>query len=145
MAAQTQYRDIIEKAFNNFNGKNLSVLGDFYDDGIVFEDPLTRVVGLDSLKKYYAHAYKNVLSIRFIFGHTITEDSIVGVPWEMKLSAKSLNNGKEISVFGFSQFRFNDQNKVCYHRDYFDLGAMIYENIPVQGAVIRLLKKLLQH
>lgn len=141
---QVQYRDIIEKAFNNFNGKNPSVLNDFYDEAVTFQDPLTRVQGLEALKAYYAHAYKNVLSIRFIFGHTITEDSIVGVPWEMQLSARSLNNGKEISVFGFSQFRFNSQNKVCYHRDYFDLGAMVYENIPIQGAVIRLLKKLLQ-
>jgi hypothetical protein len=29
---------------------------------------------------------------------------------------------------------------VCYHRDYFDAGEMLYENLPVVGRVIRWIK-----
>jgi hypothetical protein len=29
---------------------------------------------------------------------------------------------------------------VCLHRDYFDLGAMLYEQLPLLGAVVRTLK-----
>jgi len=32
---------------------------------------------------------------------------------------------------------------VIYHRDYFDMGAFVYENIPVLGSVVRYTKKRL--
>jgi hypothetical protein len=31
-------------------------------------------------------------------------------------------------------------DKVVYHRDYLDLGAMLYEQLPLLGRVIRSLK-----
>jgi hypothetical protein len=42
-------------------------------------------------------------------------------------------------VDGFSQISFED-NKVKHHRDYFDLGSMLYEQIPVLGLLIKKIK-----
>jgi hypothetical protein len=50
-----------------------------------------------------------------------------------------LNGGKAVQVDGHSHLR-GDGDKVIYHRDYIDLGAMFYEHIPLFGAVVRWFK-----
>ena len=138
------YRKKIESAFNNFTGKNLGSLDSFYSSEVVFIDPVVEVRGLARLKAYYSHAYENVKSIRFEFAETIQEGQKVGASWTMHLAVSRLNGGKEYQVPGFSVFHFNDKGLVVYHRDYVDLGAMVYERLPLQGQIIRGIKALLK-
>lgn len=138
-----EYKNKIKKAFNSFNGKNMESLDSFYAPEVHFIDPVVELRGLESLKKYYEHTYENVKSIRFEFSDTIEEGTRVGAPWTMHLTVDRLNGGKEYSVPGFSEFNFNKQGLVTYHHDYVDLGAMVYEKLPLQGLVIRGIKSLL--
>lgn len=138
------YRNKIKTAFNSFTGKNLQSLDGFYSPSVVFIDPVTEVRGLDRLKAYYSHAYQNVKSIRFEFSDTIQEGDKVGAAWTMHLVVARLNGGKEYQVPGFSVFNFNEEGLVTYHRDYVDLGSMIYERLPIQGQIIRGIKALLK-
>lgn len=138
------HKELILKTFNDFDGKNLSLLESFYDQKISFCDPVHCVEGLDKLKSYYKHAYKNVISIRFEFGQIIREGLRYSGPWTMHLSVKGLNGGAPYSVEGCSVFEFNEKNLVIRQRDYLDLGEMVYERIPVQGFLIQQLKKFLK-
>jgi hypothetical protein len=56
-----------------------------------------------------------------------------------------LNGGKTITVNGISHLLYQMDNessaKIFLHRDFFDLGQLLYENIPVIGAINRQLKK----
>jgi limonene-1,2-epoxide hydrolase len=132
----------ISAFFNAFNKDNIDLADHFYAADIVFEDPIVKINGLSDLKKYYAGMYKNVISIRFEFHDVITEgDRQVGI-WTMHLRAKNLNGGEEVAVKGTSHVVYKD-GKAVYHRDYFDMGAFLYEHIPVLGTVIRKLKELL--
>lgn len=133
----------IKNTFNAFDGKNLENLDDFYADSVAFEDPVTKIKGLKNLKKYYSHAYKNVKSIKFEFSEIFNEGGTYGAAWEMHLSVKGLNGGREYTVPGFSRIKFNKKNLVIEHRDYVDLGDMVYERLPLQGLVISLIKKML--
>lgn len=138
------YPDVIEKAFNDFNGKNLEILDLFYSKHVQFADPVTEITGLDQLKKYYAHAYKNVKSIRFEFNEFVTEGNRVVGFWVLRMEVRGLNSGKPFSVIGNSRFDFDKSGKVSYHRDYLDLGAMVYEKLPLQGKVIKAIKGFLK-
>jgi hypothetical protein len=60
----------------------------------------------------------------------------------MKLKHPKLNGGQPVEVNGVSQICFSG-DRVIYHRDYFDLGEMLYENIPLLGVVIRNIKQRL--
>jgi len=51
-----------------------------------------------------------------------------------------LNGGKDISVQGASRLEFRD-GKVIQHRDFFDAGELLYEQVPVLRNVIGLLKR----
>lgn len=134
----------IKKAFNEYNGTNPEVLDKFYHNDVVFEDPITKVEGIDELKKYYEHAYANVKSIEFVFKNIIEAGNVYTCEWDMILKAKMLNFGKEISVRGLSLLTFDEEtSKVIRHHDYLDLGDMVYERIPGVGSLVKILKSQL--
>ena len=45
-----------------------------------------------------------------------------------------------VRVEGATRLQFDAWGKVCLHRDYFDLGAMLYEQLPLLGPVVRVIK-----
>ena len=135
--------ELIEKTFNGLHKNNLLILNDFYDENIDFTDPIGNIKGLDKLKKYYAHVYENVISINFNFQQINSQNDYYFAKWTMNLQVKGLNANTPYAVEGFSVIKFNAQEKVDYHRDYLDLGSMVYENIPLLGKAIKLIKKKL--
>lgn len=134
----------IESLFNNFNSDTMHLADDFYDPDVVFRDPIVELKGRDSLKAYYVDMYENVTSIRFDFSGGIEKDEEVVVFWTMELRAKGLKGGEPVLLDGASHIKFGGESgKVIYHRDYFDMGAFVYENIPVLGSIVRYTKKRL--
>lgn len=131
-------------SFNTLNKDNLSmVVDEFYHEDLVFADPVENIKGREEMKKYYSNMYKNVKEIKFDFSEMVSEgDTVVGV-WVMTLKTDSLNDGKPFSVEGTSHIKFKD-GKAIYHRDYFDMGAFIYERIPVVGWMVRKVKSKLK-
>jgi hypothetical protein len=59
----------------------------------------------------------------------------------MTFSHSGLNGGKPVQVRGVTLIRFTD--RIYYHEDFFDLGAMLYQHVPVLGSVIRYLNNRL--
>ncbi|MGO1500881.1 MAG: nuclear transport factor 2 family protein, partial [Marinobacter sp.] len=118
---------------------NLDKLSAVYSEDIRFQDPLGTVEGLDALTQYFAGAYVNVISCHFAFEDALIQNSFATIPWVMHLRHKRMRGGKEIQVDGISRVEVRC-GKICYHRDYFDAGQMLYENLPVVGGVIRWIK-----
>ena len=135
----------IRETFNALDSDHMHVLDAFYAVGVVFEDPLGRIEGLDALKRYYAGMYRNVTAIRFDFSDIIEQGDTHVAVWTMTLEAKGLNHGRPVVLDGNSLLRFGAEDKVSYHRDYFDMGAMIYEYVPVLGFFVNQVKKRLTH
>lgn len=135
----------IRDAFNKFDKNNMDVLDGFYAKDAVFQDPVVKVEGLDKIKTYYGHVYSNVKSIHFEFNEVFQSENRFALPWTMTLSVKGLNGGQEYSVEGSSVFEFDRKGKVIFHRDYVDLGAMVYERIPIFGKIVNQIRKMLRH
>lgn len=137
-----KYAVATEKAFNQLSAANINILDDYYSDDAYFKDPITDVKGLKAIKDYYAHVYANVKTIRFDFSAIIREDDTQAAVWTMYLTHPSLNGGKEMTLAGNSLIKFNlETGKVIYHRDYYDMGEFVYENIPGLGGVLKFIKK----
>ncbi len=64
--------------------------------------------------------------------------------WRMDLRARGLKRGELVQLDGVSHIRFNADNLVDYHRDYFDMGQFVYEHVPVLGWAVRRVKKRLE-
>lgn len=124
--------------YQALNKDNLHLLGQVYDDSISFTDPMHQIKGLESLTQYFAKLYKNVKHIHFEIKEVQQDANQAALFWQMEYSHPKLNKGELIRVDGMSQLKFND--KIYFHRDYFDLGQMLYEHLPCMGGLIRLLK-----
>ena len=135
-ATLDRFRDL----FNALDAGNLNKLSSVYSEDVQFEDPFSSVSGLDQLTHYFAGAYANVLSCHFEFGEPVVNGENVGITWIMHLRHKRIRRGREIQVDGMSRLVIRN-GKVTRHRDYFDAGQLLYENLPVLGGIIRWLRK----
>ena len=132
----------LQKFADNFcalNKTNLHRLPELYASDISFTDPLHHISGIVALHAYFEQLYDNVSAIKFdIHAHDCVSDTEGYLRWTMHFSHPRLRGGQTISVKGCTHLKWRD--KVYYHHDYFDAGAMLYENVPVLGSVIAWLK-----
>lgn len=135
------YKKFLVESFNQYYGPNTEVLDRLYDENVVFEDPLTKVSGLAALKRYYQHAYEPVSEIHFDFKEIHESGLTFTCEWDMTMTAKPLNFGKQFTVRGASVITFSeDSQKVIRHHDYVDIGDMVYERIPMLSKLVTLVK-----
>ena len=140
---------LIEKSLDKFkslydsldrNTLSRDLLAEVYSEDIVFEDSLHKVEGLDALYDYFVKMYENVQSIQFEWQDTALNESGGFIRWVMTFRHPRLKKGMGIEVVGVSFLKSRD-GKIVEHRDFFDAGEMLYEQVPAPGAVIRTLKK----
>ena len=127
--------------FDTLQAGRMGLLDEVYSPDVVFEDPLHRVVGLAALKAYFDRLYEGVAEIRFEFGDVVAGDGRAMLSWTMHMRHGRLRPQETLALPGASAVRHGEL--VHYHRDYFDLGAMIYERVPVLGGLVRAVKATL--
>lgn len=122
--------------YNELNAENIEIIEQIYTDDIHFIDPAHEIRGLPKLRDYFKNLYANVNDIHFDFIHPMRTQCDGYVQWTMHMSHAKLKKGAGISVSGATFLKFSEDNRVHYHRDYFDLGAMLYQHLPVLGSVV---------
>lgn len=133
--------DLLQQVFSQLNASNVDVLDQVYADNIQFEDPAHKVNGLINFKSYCTNLYQNVTSCKFNFNNVSYFTGGAILEWDMLLQHPKLNRGKIFTVPGVSIIHY--ENKIYSQRDYFDLGAMLYEQLPLIGWLIRIIKRKL--
>lgn len=136
----TGRKERIVEFFERLDKDHMDLVDDFYAEDCRFEDPLGEIDGRAKLRAYYAGLYGNVQEISFVFDDIVEEGDLCAAPWTMKLRAK-LGGGKLIEVPGISRIRFDASGKASFHQDYFDLGAFVYENVPILASMVRFVKR----
>lgn len=132
--------DRFKALFNQMSADRLGELDNVYSADAIFTDPFVSLHGLEALRHYFTGAYANVISCQFAFDDAILGDHSVCLPWTMTLQHKRIRRGQPVYVEGISRLRIID-DKVVLHRDYFDAGQLLYENVPVLGPAVRWLRK----
>jgi len=133
----------IEKFFNEANKDNMEeVCAKYYHPDIEFVDPVGTIKTLEKMTSYYQHLYENLKSIEFVISKEVRNGDDIFAAWAMTMAHPRVNGGEEFTIEGASHVRLQD-GKIIYHLDYFDLGAMIYERVPVLGMLVRYVKRKL--
>lgn len=129
------------ETYQKLDKDHLHLLADIYDSSIQFQDPLHKIDGLENLHHYLEKMYANVHYCHFDIHDSFHNDQQqAAVYWTMQLRHPKLKSGQLILVDGHSQLTYQ-QGKITHHRDYFDLGSMLYEQLPVIGAGIKYIKQ----
>ncbi|MFW2368827.1 MAG: nuclear transport factor 2 family protein [Desulforhopalus sp.] len=131
------------ETYQILNKNNLHLLRSIYGDNVHFIDPAHEINGLENLTDYFSSMYKNIESIAFDFHDTLQVENHGYVQWDMTFVHKKLAGAQPITVKGVTFLKTDENGKVFYHRDFFDLGAMVYEQVPVLGRLITSIKKRL--
>lgn len=131
-------------AFNELTAQNVDSMDKVYAPNVQFEDPLHKYSDRESLKAYLHYQYKNTISCRFDMVRTFQQKNQCSVEWNMTFRHKALNFGRTIEVPGVSiVIEDPETGLITHHRDYFDVSAFIYENIPGLGLIVKKAKSLL--
>ena len=131
------------KAFySDFNQSKVERLVELYTPDILFEDPVAQVQGLLGLKRHFKGQLQAVKFCRFSYGQQVLSENVAFVQWHMHFAHPRLRGGKTIRVPGISEIHYTQ--RIYYQRDSYDLGAVLYEHVPVLGAGVRLLKARLK-
>lgn len=129
-----------KKMYQALNADNLELLSDWYLPDASFSDPLHQIQGIEQIQRYFSAMYANVQTIEFDYQWQLEAENELVIGWVMHLSHRKLNRGKAIQVEGVSRLQIK-QGKVYRHQDFFDAGAMIYEQLPILRSVIKCLKQ----
>ncbi|MFC0444973.1 nuclear transport factor 2 family protein [Pseudidiomarina halophila] len=121
--------------YDEFSDVKIDELDKLYHEDVTFIDPIHQLHGLDDLKSYFKGTMEGVEQCHFVFTDYAQNNDQWFVNWQMRLCHPKLANGSEIVVPGVSHLEFED-DKIIKQRDYYDLGAMIYEHITLLGYII---------
>lgn len=131
----------VRNLYLRFDKKMLANLKNVYSEDIQFRDPLHALNGLQNLSDYYSGMMEDLIECRFEFHHSMEmQDRGEAILfWTIHYRHKRLASGKALELTGNTHLLFNE--KVYYHRDYYDAGSLLYEHLPLLGFTIRRLKK----
>ena len=116
--------------------QQLHRLPEIYAEQVVFIDPAHRIEGLGALTRYFASLYRRLHYCRFEIVSQQQQGNEAWLGWIMTFAHPRLAGGQPVRVEGATRLQFDAWGKVCLHRDYFDLGAMLYEQLPLLGRLI---------
>lgn len=132
----------LKEFYHSMDSSSLSQLPEIYHLHTVLIDPVGRHEGLNALRQYFEQLLAQTLYCRFDIQQTLTQDRETVLFWQMIYAHPRLNKGKELTLDGTSHLRFSE-NRVIYQRDYYDLGAMLYEHVPLLGSAVKAVKSRL--
>jgi len=118
---------------------NLELLARVYHSNVTFIDPLHRVEGFVDLHNYFNNLYANLNSCEFVINKVIFDGKEAAIYWTMTYQHNKLNKGDLVTVLGTSNIK-GKEGKVIFHRDYLDVGAMLYEQLPLFGKLTKWIK-----
>jgi hypothetical protein len=134
--------DRFKDNFKDLTKTDWSQLDKIYADNILFKDPVHEVNGLVAVEDYFSNMSAGLIECRFEYLDQVTSDSTAYLKWVMHFKHPRL--GKDvIDVRGVTHVCFNE--KIEYHEDFYDMGAMLYEKLPIVGVITRWLKSRLEY
>jgi len=108
-----------------------------YAPGGYLNDTLVGIEGADRIEAYFSHTMERarLLNVEFLERAPVGTDWYVR--WRMTVAADGLNGGEEVVTYGVTQFRFDAVGRVLIHKDFWDSGTGLYEQLPVIGGAVR--------
>ena len=129
--------DRFKRFFQTLHESDLGELHRLYADNVVFKDPVHEIRGLVDLEDYFTSLCSDLSDCRFEYLDQLIDDETAYIKWVMHFKHPRLGN-RLISVRGVSHLKLGE--KIEFHEDFYDMGAMLYEQLPLLGNVTRWLR-----
>ena len=127
--------------FETITEATVPKLRDFYAADASFKGPLNEVHKVEQIEQIFAHMFGPLSEPRFIVHTRIEQGDEAFLTWDFRFRIKKYKPDVEQVIRGGSHLCFDAQNKVCYHRDYWDAAEELYEKLPLIGGLMRFVKR----
>lgn len=127
-------------SYTAFDENTWSKLRRLYHVDAQFIDPIHAITGHAAIEQYFKQMSEGLLECTFELGKPVTNPDKAVVAWTMIYRHQRIHGGRPIAVEGITQLDIADGVITC-HRDYYDLGQMVYEQMPVLGRLIAWLRR----
>lgn len=110
-----------------------------YAEDAYFRDGIREVRGLTEIEAYFISSTDAIEQCLFDIEDVVGQRGEYCFRWVMRLTLKRKKDAVIVAP-GMSHVRFNDDGKVTFHQDYWDI-SLILEPIPVLGSLVRWIKR----
>ena len=139
----SQRLDKLASYFASVTEATLPQLRDLYAPDAYFKDPFNEVRDVASIEHIFAEMYVSLHEPRFLVHSKVEQGNQAFLTWDFNFRIKKYKPHVVQTIRGSSHLKFDEQGRVCYHRDYWDAAEELYEKLPIVGGLMRFLKKRL--
>jgi len=133
--------DDFKRFYREADVNSLDRLDRLYTEDVEFRDPVHTLNGRLALRGYLRKLYRGCTKISFEYLDEHIDSNGAYIQWQMQFSHRSISRGEPVTVRGVTQIRFTD--RIFYQEDFYDMGQMLYQHIPVLGAAVRYINRRL--
>jgi hypothetical protein len=107
-------------------------------------DTLVGIDGAGRIEAYFAHTMENASLLKVEFLDRAPAGADWYVRWRMTVVADGLNGGRDVVTYGVSQLRFDGEGRLLIHKDFWDSGTGLHEQLPGVGSVVRRVRGIVE-
>jgi hypothetical protein len=115
-------------------------IAETYAERIYFNDTLVTINDRQNLLHYLKHAQQQLDAIKFKVLSVQDKGKDAYVRWLMQTRFKLIGQDIDSQSIGISHLRFNADDKIILHQDYWDSMQGFYQHLPLIGGVLRWIK-----
>jgi steroid delta-isomerase len=120
--------------------EGLDRLGEVCAPGVRFRDPFNEVEGLERYRQVLQRMYEDVPAITFRVSASAVGEELCFLRWQF---SGTTSGGRPLEIEGVSEVAFDAEGLVTLHRDFWDAGQVLYEKLPLIGALLRAIRRKL--
>ena len=110
---------------------------------IRFVDPFNDVRGIDKLLAVFDHMFETTREPKFVTEPPIVAGDTAFIKWRFSCTINSRFYARPMTIDGVTEVRFDAAGLITAHIDYWDAASQLYEQLPLLGGLLRMIRKRL--
>ena len=127
-------RELWSKTYNTNGKPDWSHLYPYYHPDVVFQDSVQRIEGIREFVALCERLARRCESLQMEIVSIAGGSNFILMDWVMTMS---FNKYPSTPVYGSTKLVINDDGRIIYQRDYFDLWGDIFNGIPYFKKIYR--------
>ncbi|MGV6825779.1 MAG: nuclear transport factor 2 family protein [bacterium] len=126
-------------AFETISTHDLGSLMKLYSDNARFSDPFNEVQGAYAINQIFEDMMRKHPNCQFSVTEIIGNESPFYLRWKF-----APDHQRPLLIEGVSRVTIDDAGKVSQHIDYWDACSQLYTQLPLVGAVCKIVRRIFQ-
>ena len=140
MTTAAQVLDAYIVYYESLSPDRIGRLRDLAAENLHFRDPFNDIHGRHLVEEMLHDMFAKLKLVKFTMLEKYLNETSAALLWRFTAQMPRGRNTK-MEFEGMSRIAFGTDGKIISHLDYWDAASGVYENIPLLGACLRLLKR----